>query len=1048
MFLGILCIWVYFAEKMLYNTKNGKKRAEVGEMATSFERDYKNISGTELYNIFKEKCDDDDFKIAVEKVCEFGIDLSNQIKVFFPNYTRHDDVHIRNVCNWMTRLLGDRKDELTAQDAAMLLMAACCHDIGMSVSKEQEKILQKKFPTAAEQREYVRKHHHERVGEHITAAKWKDDFDKDGYLRKNRILRDHLLSLCKSHGEKPDDSNIKNKTKYDKRLCIVLLRLADILDFDSSRAPQSLFDHMGLGTPDNSEEEISQIEWIKNSAGSLDITDNELFYTASYDDPNTEHKVNEYLKWVKQELDGCREFISNGSVKWNTLTLPFKITPIIERIGYEGGDFQITMDQERILDLLIGENLYSDPCVFVRELLQNSIDAILWRGANDRYFNAKKDGKIKITTWYDDESGHGWFRIDDNGTGMNEDIIKKYFLRAGRSYYTSDDFEEERNTYSSGNTYKPISRFGIGILSCFLSNKNNRLEVSTKRYSHDIGRGNAALRLSITGLKGYYALAKEGEQEVSDWQKMPTPSNEDEEFFRTESGTTICVWMDLFSAGDYQTIKDAVDKYVKFPDVKIEYSGIGVEKADEPYVYPTRDDFNQAVARLREEHGDEFPIVCKHPIPKRKVEKIKKHFPEFKWESAPALVLEYFPLDGFASGDNLGGIYVYVDTTFNDQKEAYPFENKSYESELSFDIGFSRIEESIEIELRVQTPERLYSRYFDESSSPKIKEDYRRFKREYSITISYNELYALLKGPEKSLFRYAVMNNVENSSGAIAYNGVLASETGRNSGCKMVLLLNGSYAPQVSVARDTITALPLEAAVELSVISVIEENMRRDHQSSAGKWRKRFTFEIPSDYRYKTEKEICKIIEKHPEWEEIIWNFGIFDYWYYAIPLAEFAKAFNNEKDIYLFLGESLYDKIALTLLKKHFLPVYDRGRISLAQKTGNEIDTSLFPVGLFLKYKYDSGYFCFELSSENEKRIDHHYSPDHRFSQWLIKNRDALEKELPEIYKKILRIMIMSENVTEVMNGLNGVLTQLQRYKNNYFKIFDKLYLTEADFI
>ena len=1007
-------------------------------MATSFERNHKDISGTELYNIFKEKCDDDDFKIAVEKVCEFGIDLSNQIKVFFPNYTRHDDVHIRNVCNWMTRLLGDRKNELTAQDAAMLLMAACCHDIGMSVSKEQEKTLQKKFSTAAEQREYVRKHHHERVGEHITATKWKDDFDKDGHLRKNRILRDHLLSLCRSHGEKPDASKIKNKTKYDKRLCIVLLRLADILDFDSSRAPQSLYEHMGLGTPDNSEEEISQIEWIKNSAGDLDIEDNKLTYTASYDDPDTEHKVNEYLKWVEQELDICREFISETPGEWRTLKLPFRITRIIERNGYEGGDFQITMDQERILDLLIGENLYSDPCVFVRELLQNSIDAILWRGANDRYFNAKKDGKLKITTWYDDESGHGWFRIDDNGTGMNEDIIKKYFLRAGRSYYTSDDFEEERNTYSSGNTYKPISRFGIGILSCFLSNKNNRLEVSTKRYSHDQGKENAALRLSVTGLKGYFTLAKEGEQEECDWQKMPTPDGEKEEYFRTEPGTTICVGMNLISVGDYRTIKDAVDKYVKFPDIKIEYSGIGgAEK------YPTRDDFNKAVARLREEHGDKFPIVCEHPIQEKEFGEFKKHFPEFEWESAPVLVIEYYPFDNLSSGENLTGIYVYAYMKLIKEEGCYSFGNKSYKLKMMANTGLSRAKESIEIPLRCLSTHKLDNRYgeFNMPVVLKMENDYERWMKTCSITIPYN---ALLTQSEKDMFRYTIVNNDDNCSGIIAYNGVLA---GKRDNCfdrlsQIALLFNGYYAPQVSIARDTITALPLEATAE---ITIIEETIRKHSVEEACRY---FIVDFSSDYLYKTERELYELTEKHPEWSQRVRISYKADSEDKREPIDVITEDFDNRKYISLFLGDSLYSKIALTILKKHYVLVYDRGHISLAPKTVKEIDTSLFPVGLFLDYKDSSDCFCLKWSSAFGGRIHHHYSPNHDFSKWLIKNRDALEKELPEVYKKILKTMLNSENVTEVMNGLNGVLSQLQRYKNNYFGISDGLYLTEGDFV
>ena len=288
-------------------------------MSTEFENKCKDISGTELWKIFREKCSDDEFVIAVGNVCKFGIEKSKAIIDFFPNFTLHDITHIKNVCNWMTELLGKRANELTAQDAAMLLMSACCHDIGMSVSAEQEKKLEEKLDSKAEQREYVRLHHHERVGEHLTTKVWGEKLDTDKALKRNGIRRNDLIDLCKSHGEDLEKLVVPTvKKEYDLRLCAVLLRLADILDFDSSRAPQSLFEHMGLNAPENFEQEISQLEWIKNSSGSFKITDGELVYTAEYSDPNIEHKVNEYLKWVKQEIEACRKYISIYDGEWNT----------------------------------------------------------------------------------------------------------------------------------------------------------------------------------------------------------------------------------------------------------------------------------------------------------------------------------------------------------------------------------------------------------------------------------------------------------------------------------------------------------------------------------------------------------------------------------------------------------------------------------------------------------------------------------------------------------------------------------------------------------
>lgn len=139
--------------------------------------------------------------------------------------------------------------------------------------------------------------------------------------------------------------------------------------------------------------------------------------------------------------------------------------------GYLSGQFCLTLDQDRVLELLVGENLYQDPGVFVRELLQNAIDAVRTRQRLDRNLPRNWKPQINIHCWMDPE-GYHWFRIEDNGIGMNEDIIQKYFLKVGCSYYTSSDFQREKYRCNADEDYSPISRFGIGILSCFMGDKN------------------------------------------------------------------------------------------------------------------------------------------------------------------------------------------------------------------------------------------------------------------------------------------------------------------------------------------------------------------------------------------------------------------------------------------------------------------------------------------------------------------------------------------------------------------------------------------------
>lgn len=472
----------------------------------------KSIRNTELWKLLEQKAKKEklspEFITGVSKVCARGITLAKDIIRFFPTFTLHDTVHICSVCSWMYRLLEGRAGELTAVDAGLLVMSAACHDIGMSVSEEQKKEMdaEAKRPSAEwesyfsghaddyEQfqstgkvsgrmlRNFVRLHHHERAGRQFSGVS-----DWPRALSDNGIAWDMFLRLCKSHGEPieklPLTAADERSRKYHLLPCAILLRLADILDFDASRAPEDLYHHLGLDRPRDAEAAFSKMEWDKNCTNPhFELADGIVSFSADCTSMQVEHQVRAYMDWLQKELDECGRKLAGRTDYWSGFQPPHKVEVEIHSEGYKSGPFCLTMEQDRILELLVGRNLYSDPGVFVRELLQNAIDAVRTRAAQDSMFRLE-DGKVVIHTWMDD-SGHSWFRIQDNGTGMDQDIILNHFLKVGSSYYNSDRFKAETRKYSTGGGYTPISRFGIGILSCFMSDpEHNRLQLSTKRFA-------------------------------------------------------------------------------------------------------------------------------------------------------------------------------------------------------------------------------------------------------------------------------------------------------------------------------------------------------------------------------------------------------------------------------------------------------------------------------------------------------------------------------------------------------------------------------------
>jgi len=109
-------------------------------------------------------------------------------------------------------------------------------------------------------------------------------------------------------------------------------------------------------------------------------------------------------------------------------------------------------DVHKIVGLLIGKSLYPEPYMFVRELVQNSVDAC----------NRVKEKKtltiprIVINV----NSNENYLEVCDDGDGMTKAILKNHFSVIGKSI--SQEFSD-----SSGN-FDLISQFGIGFMSTFI----------------------------------------------------------------------------------------------------------------------------------------------------------------------------------------------------------------------------------------------------------------------------------------------------------------------------------------------------------------------------------------------------------------------------------------------------------------------------------------------------------------------------------------------------------------------------------------------------
>ena len=134
----------------------------------------------------------------------------------------------------------------------------------------------------------------------------------------------------------------------------------------------------------------------------------------------------------------------------------------------------------------MGNRLYSDKRVFLRELIQNAVDACNYRKLFDKSYSPA------ISIEFSDDISI--IKMRDNGIGMTRQWIEKYFLAIGISFYQSRDIRDiNRDTRID---FGFISQFGIGFLSSFLVAE--KIVIKTRKESFP------GLMITITGLRNYF----------------------------------------------------------------------------------------------------------------------------------------------------------------------------------------------------------------------------------------------------------------------------------------------------------------------------------------------------------------------------------------------------------------------------------------------------------------------------------------------------------------------------------------------------------------
>jgi hypothetical protein len=160
----------------------------------------------------------------------------------------------------------------------------------------------------------------------------------------------------------------------------------------------------------------------------------------------------------------------------------------------------------------MGEQLYGDPTLAIRELYQNALDACRYREARLEYLQQrgnyqgeKWEGKI-IFRQAKDEQGREYIECEDNGIGMEMQHLSQCFARAGRRFADLPEFIEEQAEWLKCDPpirLYPNSQFGVGVLSYFML--TDEIEVETCRLDHQ-GKPTRQLQVRIPGSSGLFRM--------------------------------------------------------------------------------------------------------------------------------------------------------------------------------------------------------------------------------------------------------------------------------------------------------------------------------------------------------------------------------------------------------------------------------------------------------------------------------------------------------------------------------------------------------------
>lgn len=1048
----------------------------------------KTLEETKLWQIYKSKNISDYNRTNwIINVYNAATKYLMDVRLTFKNYTLHDETHILNVIDSMGGLLGNQSEYLTVNELELLILASCLHDLGMVYTDDEK---QRWFKDSTTYNTFLKKYCPELIG--LAPKDWPED-KQQWYLRTlhpfriSEVLQNDtwlelfslcpieivpkrcIISVCQSHGESPLEIRNNNNLEYLPAnntcplFCSLLLRICDLLDFDDTRAPRILYSYVTY-------DEQSQKEWDKHQASSgfyypASPSTNDLPYKARCTNPNIEHAIRDFLNWIDEELNTCTKLQKYCGTKWQRdFPFPKRISRReIESDGYMSGDFCLTMNQAQALNLLSGKNLYDNTDVFIRELLQNAIDATLLRNKMDSHF-IPEESRIDLWEWYD-KNGNLWFRIDDEGIGMTLGMLQRYFLKVGSSYYTSSELERDLSNYGQTTKYYGISQFGIGFLSAFLCGdyaeistlycnfEKNKMEDSSNFPHYTMRYG---LRLQMTGLTGYYILKNQSKQHPA--SLMPSPEFYDRTIhsleqngYRIKPGTSIAIRLNPGKLGTIDLQKTA-EKYLCASKIPIYYNNKRIGQ--------THKEFNQTIHTLANKEN----IYELTP-------EIKKHFDHFFpaiCRQYPKIVITVIPLDRKETQifPDLSGALINFDVRF-DSEPKWKIKDQTYK----INSCFQEREGTLYLSLKSENTNTFYitcwKSLMENFDSEKVIELEKKFEELTTCPLNEEELgkawtpfkehlnlqiawMSYTNNQHEKEFTFSILECIPDilkklpfikDYGKITfvYQGVIAGNIERISSTitntAPLILLENQWKPTVDISRSKISNLPLPVLIATYGIilrystfefskyyhkQVIWKNLEGENSKTLKEWRASRDYQLEK-WINKNLKDFFQERKQHLKESQIISGIQYYN------TLCYYHDHHHET------FHEILYEYFMAELQDNYHMTInYEKGQVISFHKKNiseREVEFDIFPPMMFCKAATNQSrkYIC--ASDASFRKC---ITMDHSFIIWLLRNSIKLAQYYPRQFQQIVNCLCQYDS-KYIIKKCNLIREQLMSFPENH---------------